>query len=175
MWKTPKFIVTAVLVATILVCGTAAAVLAQDNHEGQGRRGALMARVAEILKVDEQELEDAFKQALSELREEGLDNRLLKLVDEGTLDQGQADQFKAWIEARPDIPMVGPRVLARLQDEGILTQEQVDEHQAWIEAKPDIPLPKPEGPRHLHPRFGHGCRGGHGEMPWGAPPPDSDT
>ena len=36
MWKTRKFIVAAVLVATILVCGTAAVVLAQGD-ERQGR------------------------------------------------------------------------------------------------------------------------------------------
>ena len=162
MWKSPKFILAAVLVAVMLIGGTAGVALAQGEDEGQGRRGALMARVAEILNIDQQELEDAFKQAQSELREEALDTRLHKLVDEGTLTQEQADEYKAWIEARPDIPIpdaprrdvprprVGPEQLQKLVDEGILTQEELEQLEA-LRAKIGEGIRERLGPRNSPP------------------------
>ena len=140
MWKGRKFILAAVLVTVMVIGGTAGLALAQGEDESQGPRGVLMARVAEILDIDEQELEDAFKQAQSELREEALDTRLQQLVDEGKLTQQRAEELKAWMEARPDVPMVGPRLLMKLLDEGVLTQAQVDEYKAWMEARPDVPI-----------------------------------
>ena len=159
MWKSPKFILAAVLVAVMVIGCTAGVALAQEDEARQGwrgalgddaqsRQGALVARVAEMLGIDQQQLEDAFKQAQSELRQEALDSRLEELVDEGTLTQEQADEFKAWIEARPDVPRVGPKQIEKLVDEGILTQEQADEYKAWIEARPDVPR---LGPRSLSP------------------------
>ncbi|MBC8512148.1 MAG: hypothetical protein H8D32_04120 [Dehalococcoidia bacterium] len=83
-----------------------------ENPPQQGRRDALTARVAEKLGIDQQELENATKEAITELREEALDNRLQKLVDEDIWTQDQADAYKAWLEARPDVPRLGPRSLS---------------------------------------------------------------
>ena len=106
MWRSKKFILAVVLSVVMLVGGTAGVALAQsEEDEGLGPRHAVAARVAEILGIDQQELEDAFKQAMSEMREEALDRHLQKLVDEGTLTQEQADEYKEWIESRPDVPM----------------------------------------------------------------------
>lgn len=158
MWKSAKFILATALVAVMLVGGTAGVALAQGEDDGrhrrgapsdeiQGRRDALMARVAGILNIDQQDLESAFTQAQSELREEALDNRLQELIDEGTLTREQADEFKEWIKARPDVPRIGPGRLQELVDEGILSQEQMDEFTEWLEARPDVP-------RLRHKRFG---------------------
>ena len=70
----------------------------------QENRDALMTRVADILGIDKQDLENAFKQAQSEIRENALDTRLQELVKQGTWTQQQADAYKAWIKARPDVP-----------------------------------------------------------------------
>lgn len=158
MWKSQKFILAAVLAAIMVIGGTAGVALAQEDEAGQGwrgalgddvqrRQGALVARVAEILGIDQQQLEDAFRQAQSEFREEALDSRLEELIDEGTLTQEQADEFKAWIEARPDVPRFGPKGFHKLADEGILTQEQTEEYEAWMEARPDVPMPDVSRPR----------------------------
>ena len=64
-----------------------------------------MVRVAEILDIDQQELEDAFKQAMGEKCQEALDTRFQKMVEEGEMTQAQADEYKDWLQSRPDVPM----------------------------------------------------------------------
>ena len=160
MWKSPKFILAALLVTVMLVGVMGGVALAQEDEGDQGwrgalkdnvqgRRSALMTRVAEILNIDQQQLEDAFSQAQRELRNEYLGSTLQELVSEGTLTQTQADELKAWIEARPDIPAVGPRKLQEPGGQGALTEEQADELKAWREAKPDLPEINPKDLRNL--------------------------
>jgi len=86
--------------------------LRSENLDRQDWRDALTARVAGKLGVEQQQLENATKEAITELREEALDNRLQKLVDEGIWTQDQADAYKAWLEARPDVPRLGSRSLS---------------------------------------------------------------
>jgi hypothetical protein len=74
----------------------------------QENRDTLMARVADILGIDEKDLENAFQQAQRELRENALDTRLQELVNQGAWTQQQADAYKAWIKARPDVPPLQP-------------------------------------------------------------------
>ena len=106
--------------------------LRSENLDRQDWRDALTARVAEKLGIDQQELENATKEAITELREEALDNRLQKLVDEDIWTQDQADAYKAWLEARPDVPRLGPRSLSPNQPGN------------W----------RPEGPGRFQDRFG---------------------
>ena len=110
MWKSKRFIIVAVLVVVMAIGGTAGIALAQDGNDGeQGRRGALLARVAEIAGVDQQVLEDAFKQAQKEMREEALDMRLQKLVDEGRITQEEANAYKSWLQSKPDVRIPLPQ------------------------------------------------------------------
>jgi len=67
-----------------------------------GQQGTLLARVAEILGIDQQKLEDAFKQARQEQQEKMLDEWLKKLVEKGVLTEEQAKAYRDWIEARPE-------------------------------------------------------------------------
>jgi len=138
MKQVAKVILPVLLAAAMLVATMPATALAQDEP-GSPRRTALVARAAEILNIDQQEFEDAIKQARQELREEALNSRLQELVEEGTLTQQQVDEYQAWLEARPDIPKVPPGKLKEALEKGIITQEQVDQFKAWLEARPDIP------------------------------------
>ena len=147
MNKTLKFTI-APLLAIILISGSVGAVLAQPNENVPERRAALISKVADILDVDQQTLENAFEQARQEQRGEALDTRLAELVNEGTITQQQANKFNAWINSRPDIPLVGPQQLKKLVQEGKISQEQVDALKAWMESKPDIPkIMPPKGGR----------------------------
>jgi predicted secreted protein len=136
--KIQKIVLATILVAVMLIASMPVIALAQEG-EAPERQGALIARVAEILGIDQQELENALKQAQTESREETLKARLQELIAEGTLTQEQANELKAWMEAKPDVPMVPPRQLKEALDNGIITQEQVDQLKAWMESKPDIP------------------------------------
>ncbi|MBM4446627.1 MAG: hypothetical protein FJ023_04650 [Chloroflexi bacterium] len=138
MRKIQKFVLATVLVAIMLISSAPAIALAQEDGAPE-RRGALIAQVAEILGIDQQELEDALKQAQMELRQETLDARLQELIAEGTLTQEQADDLKAWMNARPDVPNIPPKQLKEALEKGVITQEQVDQLKAWMEAKPDTP------------------------------------
>jgi ABC-type glycerol-3-phosphate transport system substrate-binding protein len=57
--------------------------------------------------IDAQELVKAFEQVRQDVRSEALDNYLDKLVQDGKITAEQAQQFKDWIDARPDVP-IGP-------------------------------------------------------------------
>jgi len=160
MWKIRKLVLAAVLVAVMVIGCTAGVAFAQEDEGDQGwrgalggdvqdKRGVLTTRVAEILDIDQRELEDAFSQAQRELRKQYLESTLQELVDEGTLTQTQADELKAWIEARPDIPPVGDRKLQEPGGQGALTEEQADELKTWREARPDLPEINPKDLRNL--------------------------
>ena len=139
-----KIVLATGLVAVMLATSLPCVALAQESEAPQ-RQGALIARVAEILGVDQQKIEDAVKQARGELPKETPEVRLQELVANGTLTQQQADEIKAWMESKPaDIPNVRPAELKKLLDEGKITQAQVDAFKAWIKARPDMPEIRPE-------------------------------
>ena len=99
----------------------------------------LLARVAAILGIEQQKVEDAFAQAQSEMQDEALDNHLKNLVDQGKITQEQADQYKAWVKSKPDMTQY---------------EQQLRD---WQNTRPDIPLPLPGG---FDGFGGRGFRGG---------------
>ena len=71
MWKSKKFIIlTSVLAIALLFGATVGIALAQagDNGKGTDQHTALMARVAQLLGKTQQEVSDAFKKAMTELK-----------------------------------------------------------------------------------------------------------
>lgn len=103
--KRKWFIAIVVAVTVLLVAGVAGGVaLAQTGDTGNGPGKTLMARVATILGIDQQKLEDAFAQAQKEMRDEALDSYLKGLVDQGKITPAQADQYKQWWQSRPAVP-----------------------------------------------------------------------
>ena len=161
MCKTKKsLILIPVMAVVLLLCVTAGVVMAKDGANPPGPGQDILARVAQILGIDEQKLTAAFKQAQDEFEAQ----RLNKLVEEGKITQEQADQLKSWEAARPDpqadpqkfeewlkskpnIPSLEPpgpqadrntdEMLANLVEEGKITQEQADQLKAWEAARPD--------------------------------------
>jgi hypothetical protein len=109
--KNKKFIVLiSVLVAVIIFGVTAGVIFAQnstDNSSTSSNSNPILTRVATILGIDEQKLEDAFQQAMKEERAQRMDDYLQKLVDEGKITSDQAAQYKTWLESKPDIQMPG--------------------------------------------------------------------
>ena len=71
---------------------------AADSSEGT----SFAARVAEILNLDEQTVEDAMTQAKRDMREEAMKSRLDELVAAGDMTQDDADEYMTWLESAPD-------------------------------------------------------------------------
>lgn len=127
--KSRKKLIAGVLIATIALTGVlagAAAVAADDTDGAAPARSALMARVAELLGIDQSDVEGAFDQALQEQHEQRQEEmeaareaRLQGLIDEGVLTQEQVDELEAWMEARPD---------------------NRDEMREWMESRPDFDI-----------------------------------
>ena len=146
MWRTKKLIITAIVAAVVLVGSIGGVVLAADGDDDSQPK-TLLARVAEILGIDQQTFEDAYSQAQSEMKDEALDKRLQKLVDEGKITPDQAEQYKVWLQAEPDMEPY---------------QQQLRE---WQQVRPDVPVvPGLEGREGFrgHDKFRGrmgGCRG----------------
>jgi hypothetical protein len=111
MWKSKKFMIIPVVAAVVVLSGaTAGIVFAADEQQpalqerGQAK---ILERTAEILGIDQEELASAFKQAAKEAAEEKFDQRMAKLVEEGKLTQEQVEEYKQWLQDRPDIPFPG--------------------------------------------------------------------
>ena len=93
-------ITTAILVLVVSVTG--GVVLAHGGGSSDGSLTSFVSRVASILGVDETEVQDAFDQASKEIRDEALQKKLDSLVESGRLTQEQADEYKSWLDARPE-------------------------------------------------------------------------
>ena len=145
----------------------------QDDHlGGKGNGGVVMARVAEILGIEQGTLESAFATALDERANTKFEERMAALVADETLTQEQADAANTWFDERP--AGSGPialrlasvsdsgRVdtwLAKLVDAGKLTQGEADALSDWHDDRPEA-LPtvsrKHSGRHHGHHRNGAG-------------------
>ena len=116
MWKRKKFIIP--LVAAVALTGIlAGSALAQGGDEvGPPPGGMLIERLAEKLGIEQSELETAFAEVRSEMRDEARSSRLEALVEQGRLTQEEADQFAEWWQARPEMGLDG--LCARLGGHG---------------------------------------------------------
>jgi len=120
MWRKRKFIIMLLGVILIIAASIGGVAMAQESEE-DSQSDTLLGRVAKILGIDQQTVEDAFEQAQAEMREQALDRYLQNLVEEGIINEEQAAEYKAWLESRPDI------------------KEYNDQIKEWMKNKPDIP------------------------------------
>ena len=105
MWKRKKFIIPLVG-AGVLVGSLAGAAFAQEGDGvGPPPGGTLIERLAEKLGIEQSELETAFAEVRSEMRDEAMSSRLEELVEQGRLTQEEADQFREWRQARPEMEL----------------------------------------------------------------------
>jgi hypothetical protein len=88
--------------------------ISEDQRQPSYRYQALLDRACAIYEeemgvaIDSEQLRDALDQARGELRDEALKTRLQKLVDEGKITQGEAEQYLEWWQSRPDIELPLP-------------------------------------------------------------------
>ena len=189
----------ALLVGVLALSITGGAVLAQDNGTGTDTPlKSFASRVATILGLEETQVQDALKQAATEMQDEALQRKLDKLVEKEKLTQEQADDYKEWYDSRPEGMFPGKQAATEMQDEalqrkldklvekGKLTQEQADAYKQWYLARPEGGFPGLPGMMKGHGfggmmggRGGHGMGGGmmggrgddHGMGFWGQVPP----
>jgi hypothetical protein len=109
MWKSKKFIIVVSLVSVLLIGITGVAVLADDDNEQTTRKGEFVNRVCEIYEretgdviEDPDALVASFKEAGEELQKEVRDAFIQKMIDEGKITEEQAEEYKEWLNAKPD-------------------------------------------------------------------------
>ena len=100
----------AVVLAAVIAGGV---VWAQDGASQDGNtqeadsqqdtvRQSKASRVAKILGLGEAEVQDAFKQAHRDLRDERFQNRMDRLVEKGQITEDEAGQAVDWYQSRPE-------------------------------------------------------------------------
>ena len=152
------------LLAAVIAGG---AVLAQNTEDTstapieESKSSGILVRVAEILGIEQDQVENAFEQATREYAEQKSADLLSKLVEMGQLTQAAADAYQEWLEARPEGVFPGFKgyggwghgffgkghhgfggqpdadLLSKLVEKGLLTQEDADAYQEWLEARPE--------------------------------------
>ena len=100
-WLFISLLAVVVLLVIGIVGGT---VYAQSNSTLTDKQNTFIARVAEILGIDQSKVESAFNQAAQEMRDEAMNARLQQMIENGKLTQEQADQYKTWLKSRPNLP-----------------------------------------------------------------------
>jgi hypothetical protein len=124
MWSTKKFIIAMVLAAVLAIVSVGGIVLAQDNgdksvNQPDSQYSALLERVCEIYAVntdddiDPEALKVAIAQARSEVQAAAMEAHLAKMVENGVIDETQAQELKDWWESRPEDLPFGPGLMAR--------------------------------------------------------------
>ena len=98
------------LVVGVLAIGlTAGTIVAQEapaNGDAPEKK-SFAARVAAILGLGEDVVEDAFKLAKAEMQDERLRQKLDSAVEKGRITREQADEYYEWYQLRPDFPAPG--------------------------------------------------------------------
>jgi len=138
MLKSKKtVIIVAVVVALVLVGSITGVAFAQTGSPSTDPGKTLLGRVAKIMGVDQQKLESAFTQARKELRDE----RLQDLVTQGKITQEQLNQYKKWLDSRPDMEPYQGQLKNWQQTRPPIPPEL----KKWQESRPNIPMPGPRG------------------------------
>ena len=94
--------IIASMLAAVLVVGAVGTVLAQETDTKESPLKSFASRVAAILGIEEQQVQDAFTQAASEMRDEAVQAKLAYMVENGRLTQAQADEYYQWYQAMPE-------------------------------------------------------------------------
>jgi len=114
MRRSRKIILAALLAMVVLAGSIGGVVLAQTDEE-ESQPTTMLDRVTQILAdqgvtITSEQLKGAFTQAGKEIRDEAFDKYLQDLIDQGKITDQQAQDYKTWLESRPDVPLqLGPR------------------------------------------------------------------
>ena len=100
-----RWIVTAAVVGLLIVGVTGGTLMAQQGGSDDGDAAETKSfadRVAEILGLDTETVEDAFDQAKRGMFDERVRKKLDAAVEKGLIDQAKADEILEWLAERPD-------------------------------------------------------------------------
>jgi len=113
MWRSKKFILIAVIAAVVLVGSIGGVVLANDDeNQPKAKFGEFIDKVCEIYEdntgyaIDTDELQNAIAEAQNEMQAAAIEAHLAKMVENGVIDETQAQELQEWWESRPDVPVV---------------------------------------------------------------------
>lgn len=112
MWSTKRFII-ALSIAAVLAIASVGVVLAQENgdesdNQPRAQGEALLERVCEIYQdntgddIYPEALKEAIAQARSEVQAAAIEARIDRMVENGVIDEAQAEELLEWWEARPE-------------------------------------------------------------------------
>ena len=115
MWRSKKFIIVAVIAAVVLVGSIGGVVLANgDENQPKAQFGEFIDKVCEIYEentgdiIDADELQKAIAETQSEMQAAAIEARLAKMVENGVIDETQAQELQEWLESRPEDLPFGP-------------------------------------------------------------------
>ncbi len=96
-------VITCLTLAVILLGIFGGIAAAQGHDQDKISRGSSMipSKMAEILGIEEDRVEQAFKQAISETKDERMRNYLERLVETGKITQEQADRKLKGMKENP--------------------------------------------------------------------------
>lgn len=98
-----RWLVVSLLVGVLSLAVAGGTILAQSDEDGEGSLiKSFAARVATILGLDEDTVQDAFDQANREMHDEGLEQKLDQMVEEGLISPEDKDAQLDWYKSRPD-------------------------------------------------------------------------
>ena len=131
-------------------------------------------RVATILGLSSDQVEEAFQRAKDDLRSERTQSKLDALVSDGSITQTQADEITAWYTSKPEVEInfsnlggklehnyrktygTDPDKFATMVENRIISQAGADALQAWYDTRPPILDELETERRNRHGRHGHG-------------------
>ncbi len=159
MKKRLMVVITGAAVTVVAVVGAFAGIVAAQSADEDGEKQSFADRVATILGLSSEEVENAIEQVKEEMHEERVDERFDKLVESEMLTQDEADAIREWMESKPEIEYnldgigsTGKRAfgghmfgksftstdaLSTLVEKGIITQADADALTEWYDSKPD--------------------------------------
>ena len=141
------------------------------GHMMNGPDLDVLARVSEIIDVEQTTLESAFATAYDERADATFTDYLQSLVEDETLNQEQADAATTWFDGRPSNSGTIAILLAftansafvddllsRMVEHGKITQEESEALRGWHEHRPDA-IPQDERSRFGYRSGHHGSDG----------------
>jgi hypothetical protein len=98
-----RWIIISVAAGLLALAITGGAIFAQGPGGKWGHSDeANIGRMAELLNVEESQVQDAFRQVRRENQDESLQLTLDRLVEGEAMEQDQADAIMEWYQQRPD-------------------------------------------------------------------------
>ncbi len=139
MSKRMKVLVSVLVAVLLLTVGSVAAVLADEEPTPAPEAGSngLLARVAEILDIPQENLVNAFRQAQQEIRQETRNRFLEKAIEQRRITQDEADDILNWWEQRPE---TCDHLMQRAHIcEATYSRHMWGGHRGWHEPTPPMP------------------------------------